>query len=131
MKAKYHSKYNTVDKNSNGIVMFRYIVSGTEEQLAAYKKAQGDYYRENEEGQPMFFTPRFISDNLNLLISSKGKVFADTAELDKLNSLVNQYPGALGNALAQIGANKILGQTQSAGAVAVTAPVDKTEKLDD
>lgn len=129
MKAKYHSKYNTVDKNGKGIVMFRYLVSGSDESMAQFKKAQGDFYRENEEGVAMFFTPRYHGDNVSLGVTTKGKVYADTAAFDKLDSLVKQYPGALGQEIAKLGAAQILGDLSRSSNVS-TPVASATEKLD-
>lgn len=109
LKAKFHSKYNTVDKNGAGIVMFRYLVSGKADDMAKYKTAQGEYYRENDEKIPMYFTPNYVGDNITLGITAKGKVYTDTASLDKINSLCTRYPGLLGTAIAQLGAQQILG----------------------
>lgn len=139
LKANYHSKYNTVDKNGKGIVMFRYLVTGKPEELAQYKAAQGDFFRENEEGRAMFFTPNYNGDNITLGITSKGKVYADTAELDKLSSLVNRYPGALGTAIANLGAQKILSGLGSGASTGTTAQIataanesaDDSGKLDE
>ena len=124
LKANYHSKYNTIDKNNKGIVMFRYLVSGKPEELAQYKTAQGDFFRENEEGNAMYFTQNYIGDHISLGITSKGKVYADTAPLDKINSLCSRYPGILGVAIAQLGAQQILGNLMGSGAT-IQQPVDQ------
>lgn len=131
MKIKYHSKYNTVDKNGKGIVMFRYQVTGTEEQLRQYKAAQGEHYRENEEGIALFFTPNYVGDNGSLGITAKGKVYADTAAFDKLNSLVSRYPGMLGQEIAKLGAAQLLADL-SKGSVASNAVAQEAtaSKLD-
>lgn len=130
MKAKFHSKYNTVDKNGKGIVMFRYLVSGTQEELKQYKAAQGEFYRENDEKVPMFFSPNFTGNNISLGITSKGKVYADTSSLDKVNSLVSRYPGVLGEQIAKLGAQQLLGDLLgNAGTVSAPASVEAV-KLD-
>lgn len=127
MKAKFHSKYNTTDKNGKGIVMFRYIVSGTESELQAYKEAQADFYRESDDGQPYFFTPNWTGDNITLGITSKGKVFADTANIDKGVSLMNRYPGQLGQEIAKLLAAQLMsGATgQSAASTLASAPAQQ------
>ena len=46
-------------KNSyykNGNATFCYTIEGTKEELAAYKTIKGDYYREDEDKKPMFWS---------------------------------------------------------------------------
>lgn len=128
-KIKFHSKYNTVDKNGKGIVMFRYSVSGSAEEINQYKAAQGDYYRENEEGTPLYFTPNYVGDNGSLGITAKGKVYADTSAFDKLNSMVSRYPGVLGQEIAKLGAAQLLGSLLNSGASASGAAVSQNEVM--
>jgi hypothetical protein len=123
LKATYHSKYNTINKNNQPTVVFRYIVSGTESELADYKTAVGDKFRPSDDGRPFFFSTAWNGDVVNLGIAQKtGKVYMDTAPLDKLNSLVSRYPGALGNAMAQLGAAQILGNLGGSRPIAAVAP---------
>lgn len=72
MKAQLLNIY----RSSKGTLTGTYAVSGTEEELAAYKAAQGEYYRENEEGKPLFFNTRLEEGkSFALAISSSGNVF--------------------------------------------------------
>lgn len=122
MKIKYHSKYNTVDKNGKGIVMFRYTVSGSDEQLEAFKAAQGEFFRAGDDGQPLFFTPNYIGETGSLGITAKGKIYADTAAIDKAVSLINRYPGQLGQEIAKLAAAQLLGNMGSGSSATVSAP---------
>jgi hypothetical protein len=88
-------------RSKNGNATFVYAVAGQKSDLEAFKKAQGDYYRESEEGEPLWFTTRFIGDEGNLLITSNGNVVPDMSEFDKQASLVAQYGGNFGDILAK------------------------------
>jgi hypothetical protein len=77
LKAKLSSYYR-----KNALVMvFVYILTATVEELAKYKAVQGTSYRENEAGQPLFFSTRALSNNrnevVNLTITPNGRVVAD------------------------------------------------------
>jgi len=77
LKAKLSSYYR-----KNALVMvIVYIITGIAAELAMYKEAQGVNYRENETGQPLFFSTRALSNNrneiVNLTITPNGRVVAD------------------------------------------------------
>ena len=105
MKASYESQY--VSKNGN--TTFVYRVSGSKEELAAYKKAKGEYHTTAEDGTPLFFTTRFVGDNADLIITSTGNVVADMSKFRKAESMVEQIGGKLGDALAKELARELLG----------------------
>lgn len=89
--------------------VFVYTVSGTEKDLQAYKDAQGDNYREdNDLLKPLWFTTRFVGDNGKLMITTNGKAVADMSEFDKAASLAQQYGGNFGQALASAAVANIL-----------------------
>lgn len=89
LKAKLVSSYR---KKESGNVVFRYAVSGNPEDIKAYEEAVGDNLKTDDQtGQPLYFTTRYVSDNIKLLITSEGNVVTDDTELTKMQSLVNQY----------------------------------------
>lgn len=88
-------------RSKNGNPTFVYGVQGNKEGLEAFKKAQGSYYREDEEGTPLWFTTRFIGDTGNLIVTTNGNVVPDMSEFDKQASLVAQYGGNFGSMLAE------------------------------
>ncbi len=96
-------------RSKKGNPTFVYSVGGTKEQLATFKKSQGDYYREDEDGNPLWFTTRYIGEEGMLMITSNGNVVPDMSEFDKQASLVAQYGGNFGDILAQDGINKLKG----------------------
>lgn len=118
-------------RNAKGTMVFPYmVVSGTPKELAAFKAAQGTNYREGnregtpEFGKPIWFTTRFIGDTSTLAVSEKGKIYADTSQLDKAASLAAQYGGNLGQELARQSAALLLGGGSVNAEVAVTEPAD-------
>jgi hypothetical protein len=116
MKIKLIRSYR---KKGTGNVVFVYGVSGSKEQLEAYKKAQGDNYVEAEDGTPLWFTTRCVGQSGNLIITSAGKVIADMSAFEQAASLASQYGGNLGEELAKQAAASLLGT----GAVSTPAPV--------
>ncbi len=101
-----------VSKNGNDT--FVYEVSGDKAAMTAFKKAQGEYYREDDKsGTPLWFTTRFIGNSGKLIITSNGNVVADMSEFRKAESLSSQYGGNLGQELAKHAAASLLGGSAS------------------
>jgi hypothetical protein len=95
-------------RSKKGNPTFVYAVNAGE-QLEAFKKSQGDYYREDEEGNALWFTTRYIGEEGMLMITSNGNVVPDMSEFDKQASLVSQYGGNFGDILAKDGIDKLKG----------------------
>ena len=45
--------------NRNGEIVNRYVVSGSATDIAEFKKIQGQYFREDTQGRPLYFRPKF------------------------------------------------------------------------
>ncbi len=119
MKGKFHGSY----RSKAGNTVFRYLVTGSDDELLQYQEAQGTNYRESDDKEPLFFTTRFTGDNIDLIITNDGKkVIADTSKFDKAASMAAQYGGNLGQELAKAAALELLAGTRSA-AVPAPAPV--------
>lgn len=119
MTAKYLRQY----RNKKGNLVFVFIVMGTPAELAKYKEIQGDFYREDEGNQPLFFDKDYTSEKIDLLITKDGKrVLADNSELEKAKSQVKAFGGDIGQAMAQVKAQQITGIL-----VAPVAPDTPTE----
>ena len=110
LKIKTHRSPYT---SAKGNTVFVYAVSGSESEMAAYKTAQGDNYRE-EDGTPLWFTTRFVGDAGSLVITSKGKVIADLSEYKKAESLVKQFGGNFGQELAKQKIAQLMGGLNNA-----------------
>lgn len=96
-------------RSKNGTPTFVYSVEGTKEELSAFKKAQGEYYREDDNKKPLWFTTRYIGETGTLMITSNGNIVPDMSEFDKQASLVAQYGGNFGDILAKDGIRKLKG----------------------
>lgn len=120
MKATFKSTY--VSKKGNDT--FRYAVTGTAEELAAYKTAQGVNYREDDvTGEPLFFTVRYAGKSVNLITTKSGNVIADLSELKASASIAKQFGGNLGQSIADAAAAQFLFGGGASVPQAVTAPV--------
>ena len=106
MQANYERQYTS----KKGTDVFVYSVEGTDAELANYKKAQGKNFREDKEtGKSLWFTTRYVGEITPLIITSKGSVIADLREMKKHASLVEQFGGNLGQAMANAAAASLLG----------------------
>ena len=130
MKIKLSRSYKKIGKNGNVNTVFVYHVTGTKEQLAAFKTAQGDNFRESEEGVALWFTTRCAGNSGNLLITSANKIVADMSAFDQADSLAKQYGGNLGTELAKAAAAQLMGSNVATG-VNSTAPVEAEKKVAD
>ena len=97
-------------RSKNGNPTFVYAVSGNTEQLAAFKTAQGEYYREDTvTGEPLWFTTRSVGQVGSLIITTKGNIVPDMSAFDQAASIASQYGGNFGQELARQAAMQILG----------------------
>ena len=130
MKASIVSSFKAVIKSgpNKGKVGDRhlYSVTGTAEELAGFKKAQGDFYAEDAEGKPLYYSNNFCGNTCTLIVSTSGKVIADMSEFVRASSLATQFPGALGDAIAKAAAEQLLGGATAS--VSTPAPVKKLDE---
>ena len=114
-------------KEETGNLVHVYEVFGPEEELQEYKDAQGssNYKEDDQTGNPLFFTVRpFLGKSGILGISSKGKVYQDTSEMDKVKSIVESNGGNFGELIGKqmiadlLGNNAPVAQEQPAKAPA-------------
>ena len=112
-------------RSKNGNATFVYGVKGNASDLAAFKAAQGDYYREDEEGTALWFTTRCIGNSGSLIITTNGNVVPDMSAFDQAASLAAQYGGNFGQTLAESLVANITGGNQSQ---AVSQPAPKAEE---
>jgi hypothetical protein len=121
-------------RSKNGNATFVYVVKGNATDLEAFKAAQGEYFREDEKGQPLWFTTRCIGNTGKLIITTNGNVVPDMSAFDQAASLAEQYGGNFGAELARSAAQAILGhsahQAEEPAPAAVT-PEAKGKKKGD
>lgn len=92
MTIEFNNSYPKRDKNGKMQDVFVYTVKGTAQELADYKKAKGDQYREDKEtGKPLHFSLSYVGESCDLLITSNGNVVADNSKMRKAANLVGQY----------------------------------------
>jgi hypothetical protein len=124
MKTKLLRSY----KSKNGNTVFVYTVTGTPAQMEAYKAAQGDQFRETEEGVALWFTTRCIGNAGTLIITVKGKIVPDMSAFEQAASLAKQYGGNFGQELARMAAMQLVGghpEAQVAQGTVAKEPMDK------
>jgi hypothetical protein len=97
-------------RSAKGNTTFVYGVKGNAQAIESYKTAQGSYYREAEDGSPLWFTTRCIGDSGKLVITSKGKVVPDMSAFEQADSLAKQYGGNFGAELAKASVAKLFGK---------------------
>lgn len=89
LTAKLVSNYR---KKVTGTLVFRFVVNGSAEEIQQYKDCMGDnLVLDTTTGKPLYFTTRYVSDNVELLITSENKVIVDDTHIAKLQSLVQTY----------------------------------------
>jgi hypothetical protein len=113
-------------RSKNGNATFVYGVTGSDKDLAAFKKAQGEYYREDEDGTALWFTTRCIGQAGSLIITTNGNIVPDMSAFDQAASLASQYGGNFGQALAEQAAASVLG-TGSSAPQTTSAPAEEAK----
>ena len=97
-------------RNKKGTLVFRYAVKGSPAAMQAYEDAQGQYHTVDQDtNEVLFFTPRFAGKNATLIVTDEGKVYIDMSELEQQASLISQFGGNLGQAMADAFARKLSG----------------------
>lgn len=104
-------------RSKNGNATFVYKVNANATDLESFKEAQGDYYREDTDSSPLWFTTRCIGQSGKLIITTNGNVVPDMSSFDQAASLASQYGGNFGQELAKSAAQAILGTAASSAPV--------------
>jgi len=109
-------------RSKNGNVTFVYSVKGGKAEMEQFKAIQGDFYRESETGEALWFTTRFIGQTGELIITQSNKLVPDMSKYDQAASLVSQYGGNFGQELAKSVVGNLLGGNNSTAAPTPPAP---------
>lgn len=141
-KLRTYTKFNQSTGTANDV--FVYTVHGTEKEIAAYKADQGENLRHLDDDSskaPLFFTTRFAGASVDLVKTKSGRYVADMSALKEQASLVRQFGGNLGQAIAQQCAAQFLfgGNTPAPKAIeaseetpeVVEEPKAETENIDE
>ena len=124
MRIKLERSY----RSKKGNPTFVYGVTGNEADLESYREAQGDFYREDDDGQALWFTTRCVGPQGSLIITTNGNIVPDMSAFDQAASIAAQYGGNFGAELAKMSAASILGA--SAPAEAAPAKVEASDDTD-
>ncbi len=116
-------------RSKNGNVTFVYAVSGNAEDLAKFKEIQGGFYREDDNGQPLWFTVNCIGQTGKLIITTNNKIVPDMSAFDQAHSLAKQYGGDFGKALADASVAKALGTAPTAEETSAEVPASTEEQV--
>lgn len=101
-------------RSRNGNPTFVYAVKGSPADLEAFKNAQGEYYREDDDGTALWFTTRCIGQRGKLIITTNGNIVPDMSAFDQAASLAAQYGGNFGQELARAAASALTGNAPTA-----------------
>lgn len=116
-------------RNKKGTLVFRYAVKGSASAMQAYEDAQGQYYVVDQDtNEVLFFTPRFAGKTATLIVTEEGKVYVDMSELEQQASLIAQFGGNLGQAMADAFTRKLSGGSSSAPAPAAPKAESKPDE---
>ena len=97
MKATFHTT------NKSGSTA--YTLTGTPEEIKAYKAAKGTYYRETKDGKPLYFTSRPLSSEVNYTLDKAGYLSAnDTAKAQQIKNALASVAGTSLNDLQKYSA---------------------------
>ena len=134
MTIEFNNSYPKRDKNGKMQDVFVYGVKGTAQELADYKKAKGEQYREDKDnGAPLFYSVNYVGENCPLIITTNGNVVADTSMMRKASNLVGQNEFLREEVsrlvMAQLGLNRMASSSTSSSA-GVTAQVAENENVD-
>ena len=121
-------------KTGKLVDVFVYHVKGTAQELADYKKAKGEQYREDQDsGQPLFYSVNYVGENCPLIITTNGNVVADTSMMRKANNLIasNSFLKDEVSRLIveQLGLTRMGGASSTVNSTA-TAQVTESEDVD-
>jgi len=121
-------------KTGKLVDVFVYHVKGTAQELADYKKAKGEQYREDQDsGHPLFYSVNYVGENCPLIITTNGNVVADTSMMRKANNLIasNSFLKDEVSRLIveQLGLNRMGGASSTVSSAAATQ-VTESEDVD-
>ena len=89
MKAIFHT---TNRSGSNA-----YTLSGTPEEIKAYKTAKGTFYRQTDDGKPLYFTSRPLSSETEYTMDKAGYLSAN--DVAKAQAIKNALASVAGTSL--------------------------------
>jgi hypothetical protein len=101
----------------NGKTRFVYAVTGSKEDLATYKKIQGEFHRvDDKTGAVLYNTGKaFFGGKGKLGFKFDGTgVYQDNSQMSQLQSVAEQFGGNLGQELIKASISQMLGSNAPA-----------------
>jgi len=141
LRGNYYGKYKKVSQSTGQrITVFKYAVSGSEQELAKYKaalEAQGqpchvEEFDETHKGKMIYFTTVHNGKNIELKVSPNNAIFVPNDTVDELESKLQTVTDpALKAAMASRIADLILGApaSNSSQATHATASAAQAEEV--
>lgn len=143
LKGTYYGKYKKLSQSTGQrITVFKYAVSGSEQELAKYKsalEAQGqpchvEEFDETHKGKMIYFTTVHNGKNIELQVSPNNAIYVPNDTVDELESKLQTVSDpALKAALATRIADMILGapaSSSSSQAAPVSTQAEAIEEAD-
>jgi hypothetical protein len=110
MKAKFDGSYKKSDNNGGYRNVFRYVVSGSQQEIEQYQEAQGVYLRTTPSGAPYFFSNSFGGTSINLIKTDKNRYVIDTSAFAQAEGMLGNFTNpAMIAAMSNIIAKQLLG----------------------
>ena len=110
MKAKFDGSYKKSDNNGGYRNVFRYVVSGSQQEIEQYQEAQGEYLRTTPSGAPYFFSNSFGGTSINLIKTDKNRYVIDTSAFAQAEGMLGNFTNpAMIAAMSNIIAKQLLG----------------------
>ena len=123
MKLTKRGEYRSKRESSLGRKRFSYAVSGTPEEIAAFKTQQGDFFIEDENETPIWNLTQDHGRSCEVVLTRAGQFRPILDELAVANERAVKYP-ALANAIAADAIAKLNAASEPVRAFTkVTAPV--------
>ena len=127
MKGQLPKTNRSYVKSETGNRVWKYSVTGTAEEIAAFEAAQDKVvYNEEDGGKPIFFSIRNYGESVELGISQSGNIYVNTEKQDALKDQIE----AMGPEFAKAAAAQMVAQLLGSS-VSAPAPVNETETTDD
>lgn len=124
MKATLPKSNKSYVKAETGNRVWKYSVTGTEAEIKAFEDAQEKVVHNEEDGnKPIMFSTTYYGPAVELGISSKGNIYANTEKMDAIKDVMSQ----LGEAGAKAVAEQVVGNLFGTPNASAT-PVSEVEE---
>lgn len=133
LKGTFKNTYNKTNKHGERITMYVYSVTGTPEELQQFEITQGEFYRVDSDGNPVWHSPRGYGQVVSLICAPAtekypANVIADTSSVAMMKAMMELYKGTpVYDAMAQQIAAAAIATATAVHAPAAPAPAPAPE----